>query len=281
MSIRVLGRMPLSMRQIAQGCALLLAGLLAGPLSAAQVVTVGAAYFPPYVVKPEQALHVGLLPQLLDALNQLQSDYRFVNKPTAIPRRFGDFQEGRIDMALFENPAWGWQNIEHSVVDMGLEDAEVFVTRGEAGRDQHYFEQLHDKRLALFNGYHYGFANFNAEADYLRKNFNATLSYSHDSNVLMVLHGRADVAAVTRSYIEDFLQRHRQYVGRLLISQAVDQHYRHQALIRPGAPIDATQFGELLEELRANGQLAAIFEPFQITVSSHAAGSSAAADGTH
>lgn len=281
MSIGMLSRMSSFMRQMAQGCALLLASLLTGPLFAAQVVTVSGAYFPPYVVKPEQALHVGLLPQLLDALNQLQSDYRFVKRPTAIPRRFGDFEQGRIDIALFENPAWGWQDIEHSAVDMGLEDAEVFVTRDDAGRDQHYFEHLHDKRLALFNGYHYGFASFNAEAEYLRKNFNASLSYSHDSNLLMVLHGRADVAAVTRSYVEDFLQRHRQYSGRLLVSQTVDQFYRHQALIRPGAPIDALQFRELLEELRANGQLAEIFEPFQITVSSPATGSSVVTDATH
>lgn len=258
-----------------------LAGLAAGQAAAQQVVTVGAAYFPPYVVKSEQSLHPGLLPQLLDALNQLQDDYLFINRPTAIPRRFSDFKEGRNDMAWFENPAWGWQGIEHEVVDMGLEDSEVFVARSDSERDQGYFEQLTNKRLALFNGYHYAFAGFNATPEVLRKNFNATLTYSHDSNLLMVLHNRVDVAAVTRSFIDDFLQRHQQYVGKLLISDRVDQSYRHKALIRPGAAISPAEFADMLERLRANGQMAAIFEPFHITITAGATDSSVTADATH
>jgi ABC-type amino acid transport substrate-binding protein len=251
--------------------------LAAGPLAAQQVVHVGGALFPPYVVKAEQSQHVGLLPQLLDALNRTQSDFHFIVRPTSIPRRFRDFEEGRIDMSMFENPAWGWQDIAHDVVDMGLEDAEVFVARVESGRGQGYFKRLGGKRLALFNGYHYGFADFNAEPQFLAKNFNATLSYSHDSNLLMVLRGRADIALATRSYVSDFIKRNRQYAGQLLISQRVDQRYQHQALLRPAAPISAAQLGQLFEQLRSNGQLATIFEPYRIAVRSGAADSSVTA----
>ena len=270
--------MPLFMRSVARGFLLLIAGLLAGQAAAAQVVTVGAAFFPPYVVKPGQSEHPGLLPQLLDALNQLQDDYRFIIRPTAIPRRFADLQDGRNDIALFENPDWGWQDIDYDIVDMGLQDFEVFVTRSYKHRDQTYFDQLQNKRLAVFNGYHYAFAGFNANPDFLRNNFNATLTYSHDSNLLMVLHNRVDIAAVTRSYIDDFLRRHEEYAGQLLISRKVDQSYHHMALIRPGAAISAVDFSALLEQLRANGQLAAIFEPFHITVTAGAADSSVTAD---
>jgi ABC-type amino acid transport substrate-binding protein len=273
--------MPAFVRSVVRVVAMMsLAGLTAGQAAAEQVVTVGAAYFPPYVVKREQSLHPGLLPQLLDALNQLQDDYRFINRPTAIARRFADFKEGRNDMALFENPAWGWQGIDHHVVDMGLEDFEVFVSRSDTGRGQGYFAELQGKRLALYNGYHYAFAGFNSTPDFLRKNFNATLTYSHDSNLLMVLHDRVDIAAVTRSFIDDFLQRHRKYVGQLLISQRIDQSYRHKALIRPGAAISPAEFTDMLERLRANGQLAKIFEPFHIAVIANVADSSITADAT-
>lgn len=261
------------MRCVSRGVVVLLACLSAGQVAAERLITVGAAYFPPYVVKQERATHGGLLPQLLDALNELQNEYRFVSRPTAIARRFADFEEGRNDMALFENPAWGWQGIEYETVDMGLEDFEVFVARNDSGRDQDYFEELQNKRLALFNGYHYAFAGFNATPDFLRKNFNVTLTYSHDSNLLMVLRDRVDIAVVTRSYIDDFLQRHRQYTGRLLISHKIDQSYHHKALIRPGAAISAAEFADLLEQLRVNGQLAEIFEPFHITVTAGAADS--------
>ena len=63
------------------------------PVWAVQEVRVGAAHFPPYTVRPESGVDTGLLPQLLDALNQLQNDFRFVPVPSSIPRRFRDFDQ--------------------------------------------------------------------------------------------------------------------------------------------------------------------------------------------
>ncbi|KAB0483777.1 amino acid ABC transporter substrate-binding protein [Pseudomonas reinekei] len=252
---------------------LLLAALVALwvlPSQAAQLVRIGAAHFPPYTVRPESGADTGLLPQLVEALNALQNDYQFVLVPTSIPRRFGDFKQGRIDMAIFENPAWGWKDIPHIDVDMGLEDAEIFVAQrqreGHAVRQQDYFADLTGKRLALFSGYHYEFANFNAEAQYLAKNYNATLTYSHDSNLLMVLRGRADIALVTRSYLNDYFLRNLNVANELLVSERIDQIYHHYAILRPAAPISGEAFGKLLQGLRDNGQMLKIFEPYKIAV---------------
>ncbi|SDH65257.1 extracellular solute-binding protein, family 3 [Pseudomonas benzenivorans] len=265
------------LRRVARVYGLLVALLAAGPLAAEQVVNVAGVHFPPYVIKPEQSPAQGLLPQLLEALNRLQGEFRFVMLPTSVPRRFQDFEKGRLDLVIFENPEWGWQAIAHNAVDMGLEDAEVFVARAEAGRDQGYFDRLNGKRLALYSGYHYAFADFNAEPEFLQKTFNASLTYSHDSNLLMVLRRRADIALVTRSYIDDFLERYREYAGQLLISERIDQLYRHHVLVRPGAPISAEQFAGLLEQLRSNGQLAEIFGRYRIAVRPSAADNSATA----
>ena len=233
---------------------------------AVQEVRIGAAHFPPYTVRPEQGADTGLLPQLAEALNAVQREYRFVLVPTSIPRRFGDFQQGRTDMAIFENPQWGWQGIPHVAVDMGLEDAEIFVARQQPGRDQRYFEELDGKRLALFSGYHYAFADFKAEPGYLKVRYQATLTYSHDSNLNMVERGRVDIALVTRSYLSDFLKRHVESRSLLMASQRVDQVYHHYALLRPDAPISGAKFAELLRTLYDNGTLSRIFTPYQITV---------------
>ena len=230
-------------------------------------VKVGAAHFPPYTVRPEKGAETGLLPQLVEALNNAQQHYRFVLVPTSIPRRFGDFRQGRTDMAIFENPQWGWEDIDHVAVDMGLEDAEVFVTHLQPDRDERYFADLNGKRLALYSGYHYAFADFNPDPQYLADHYNATLTYSHDSNLLMVQRGRADVALVTRSYLSDFLARNPKSVGQLLISQRVDQVYHHYALLRPGAPISGPAFAGLLQQLRDKGELLRIFQPYRISVS--------------
>lgn len=236
------------------------------PTSAAQLVRIGAAHFPPYTVRPEQGADTGLLPQLVEALNAQQSDYQFVLVPTSIPRRFRDFQQGRVDMAIFENPEWGWQDIPHTNVDLGLEDAEIFVTQRKPGRDQSYFADLRGKRLAVFSGYHYAFAHFNPDPKYMAEQFNATLTYSHDSNLLMVARGRADIALVTRSYLSDFMVRNPDTAAQFLVSERIDQIYHHYALLRPKAPISGAAFAGLLQRLRDNGELVKIFEPYRIDV---------------
>jgi ABC-type amino acid transport substrate-binding protein len=236
------------------------------PSQAAQQVRVGAAHFPPYTVRPESGADTGLLPQLVEALNQLQTDYQFVLVPTSIPRRFNDFKDGRVDMAIFENPNWGWKDIPHTLVDMGLEDAEIFVAQKKPDRDENYFKDLTGKRLALYSGYHYEFANFNADPKYLADAYKATLTYSHDSNLLMVLRARADIALVTRSYLSDYLLRNEKVGEQLLVSQRIDQVYHHYALIRPQAPITGEAFGKLLQGLRDNGQMLKIFDPYKIAL---------------
>jgi len=240
--------------------------LLSWQVCGAQVVRIGAAHFPPYTIRPEKGEDTGLLPQLVGALNAAQSDFQFQLVPTSIPRRFRDFQQGRIDMAIFENPDWGWQKIPHVNVDMGLEDAEIFVAQRVEGRSEDYFHELHGKRLALFSGYHYAFADFNPDPKYLADNYNATLTYSHDSNLLMVLRGRADIALVTRSYLSDFMARNPDEARQLLVSERIDQIYRHFALLRPQAAITGEQFSQLLQILRDNGQMYKIFQPYRIAI---------------
>ena len=235
-------------------------------VSAAQLVRVGAAHLPPYTVRSEQGSDSELLPQLLEALNRAQREYQFVLVPTSIPRRFRDFQQGRVDMAIFENPQWGWQDIPHTSVDMGLEDAEIFVTQRQTGRDQGYFTDLAGKRLAVFSGYHYAFANFNPDPKAMATQFNATLTYSHDSNLLMVTRGRADIALVTRSYLSDFMVRNPDTAGQFLVSERIDQVYHHYALLRPKAAISGPAFAALLKDLRDSGELLKIFEPYRIDV---------------
>ena len=247
---------------------LVVLGLLAAqPLLAAQLIKVGAYHFPPYVSKPEAEQAQGLLPDLLATLNAQQSDYQFVLVPTSVTRRFRDFQNARYDLIMFESPTWGWQNTPHETFDLQVQDAEVYVAKAAAGRGQEYFSQFSGKRLALYNGYHYGFAQFNADPEYLAKQFNAVLTYSHDSNLLMVLRERADLTVVTRSYLHRYLLRYPEQRTQMLVSDRVDQVYRHQALLRPNAPISVEGLRGLLRQLRDGGQLSALYRQYDLTQS--------------
>lgn len=168
---------------------------------------------------------------------------------------------------MFESPTWGWQNTPHETFDLQVQDAEVYVAKAAAGRGQEYFSQFSGKRLALYNGYHYGFAQFNADPEYLAKQFNAVLTYSHDSNLLMVLRERADLTVVTRSYLHRYLLRYPEQRTQMLVSDRVDQVYRHQALLRPNAPISVEGLRGLLRQLRDGGQLRALYRQYDLTQS--------------
>ncbi|MCV4283559.1 substrate-binding periplasmic protein [Pseudomonas capsici] len=265
---------------LCKGAMLFVSLLMSWQVQAAQIVQVAAVHFPPYMIRPERGNDTGLLPKLIEALNASQRDYEFVVVPTSVQRRFRDFAQGRFDIAIFENPDWGWKHVAYDKVDMGLEDAEVFVARRVEGRQQSYFDDLSDKRLALFSGYHYGFANFNADQKYLSENFNSTSTYSHDSNLLMVIRGRVDIAPVTRSYLVDFMAHNPSEAEQFLVSDRIDQLYRQYALLRPGGSISATKFDQLLQQLRDNGEFAKIFEPLHIKVLSVPPYSAASADNT-
>jgi ABC-type amino acid transport substrate-binding protein len=232
---------------------------------AAQLIKVGAYNFPPYVVQAESEQPQGLLPDVLVALNQQQSEYRFELLPTSVTRRYRDFQSARFDIMLFESPAWGWQGIPMTTLDLQVEDAEVYVAKAEPGRGQEFFSLFKGKRLALYSGYHYGFANFNADPEYLAREYNARLSYSHESNLLMVQRGRVDITVVARSYLYSFENNYPEQRGQFLLSTKVDQTYHHEALLRPQAPISSAALGALLQQLRSQGQLGKLFAQYQLT----------------
>lgn len=252
---------------------LLMVLICCAPLAGAeQRVRVGAYHFPPYIAKPESAAPEGMVPELLAALNAAQDDYRFDLVPTSVTRRYRDFVHARYDLILFESPDWGWQDIPLDKLDLRIADAEVYVARKEEGRDQRFFDRLGGKRMALYNGYHYGFAGYNADQDYLTRQFNAVLTYSHDSNLLMLLHGRVDISVVARSYLRIYQQEHPQQGERLLASERADQIYHHHALLRPQGPIDTKRLDALLQRLRDSGRLDDLTRRYHLLSAAEAAG---------
>lgn len=254
------------MRVVFRGLLITLGLSIALAAMATEQVRVGAYHFPPYAIKPESAAPGGVLPELLAALNDLQSTYQFSLVPTSVARRYRDLESGRFDLILFESPGWGWQNTAHTALNLHIEDAEVYVALVEPGRDQGYFDQLKGKRLALYSGYHYGFAGFNADQQFLRDNFAAVLTYSHDSNLLMLMRDRADIVVITRSYLQHYQGRHPKRSKALLVSQRVDQYYQHHALFRVQAPLMPETFAGLLLELNRNGQLDVLLQRYHLVV---------------
>ena len=154
--------------------------------------------------------------------------------------------------------------------EQDLQDVPISVQAlGEEQLDQlniATFDDLKGKRLALYSGYHYGFAGFEADPEYLAHTFDALMTYSHDSNLRMLLARRVDVAVVTWSYLQMFLDRNPQLVPELLVSERVDQQYHHQVLLRPGGVLTPDQVAGMLSELQENGELPALLRRYRLTL---------------
>ena len=222
---------------------------LSSRLEAAEEVRVGGYDFPPYLFRPESDEPHGLVVEMLTLLNQLQSDYHFVLVPTAATRRYRDLVTGRFDLIFFESSLWGWQDTPHVALSLPIEEAEVYVALRVPGRAEEYFADLSGKRMALHRGYHYGFAGFDPDPYMLRDHFEAQMTYSHDSNLRMLLLRRADVAVVTRSYLQIYAERNPANMERLIVSSRLDQVYRHQVLMRPGGLPGQVRMSALLKRL--------------------------------
>ncbi|WP_269533018.1 ABC transporter substrate-binding protein [Chitinimonas sp. BJYL2] len=248
------------MRWYTRLAALALFLALAAPGFAAQVVKVGVVLFPPYINKQagSDRLHV----ELLDLMNSFQQRYRFVPVNTGPVRRFRDFDLGRYDMSTFDNLAWGWKDRPVDASRVYLGGGEVYVALKQADRDQRYFDHFADKRMIGMRGYHYGFAGFNTNEDYLRHHFQMVFTSDNEATIKHLLMGSGDIAVVTEAYLAGYLERNPQDRDKLLISTKKDQHYQLTFVIRRGVRPSAAELNALLDAMEQAGILRPLWQKY-------------------
>ena len=229
-------------------------------------VRVGGYVFPPFVQLSTTGEWSGLTLDVLDAFNRMQSEFHFEFVPTAATRRYRDFASENYDLMLFENPSWGWEGYAVDSFEGPVLGRDVFIARARQGRGQEYFNDLQSKRIALFSGYHYAFANFNSDKSYLRDSHNAVITFSTASNIQMVLRGRVELAIVTEAYLEDYLARHPEYRGKLIVAEEADQHYRHFLILRKGAEPGLDFLRALADQISASGELDRLLQQHYLRV---------------
>ncbi|UTA48420.1 transporter substrate-binding domain-containing protein [Simiduia sp. 21SJ11W-1] len=230
--------------------------------SAPTEVRVGGYQFAPFVEISPEGEASGLTLELIEALNLVQNRYHFVFVPTKPAQRYKEFEANRFDMLLFENKTWGWNNYAINSSSPYLSGGERYIAQALPGRGQDYFDNLQDKRLVGIRGYHYRFANFNADPNYLHEQFTINLIDSNAGSIRMVLSGRVDVAVVTQSYLFQQLASQPELQSQLLISEKFDQRYQHCALIRAGTRPAPSELDNFIKRLQAQGTLDALWQKY-------------------
>ena len=228
-------------------------GFGAVPAAAQQIVRVGGYDFPPFVDKTVGSTSLTL--DLIGALNAFQKKYYFVFVHTSSKRRFINFDEKKYDLIFFEAIDWGWQGREVEASDVIMRGGTVYITRMEKHKDQRYFDDLRGKSIWGILGYHYGFANFNSDYEFLKANFNAHMITSQDGLIEAAAAGRADISVVVKEYLQIYLLRHPEARQRILVSDKFDAVNAYTILVRKGVKPDVAELNKILSDMEHAGIL--------------------------
>lgn len=218
-------------------------------------VSVGMYPFSPFVEPQGSQGEVGMTPDLVAALNKSQKKYHFNTFLIPPKRRYQSFIDGHYDVIFYESESWGWQDIEVDVSIIYQEGGEVYIALKKPGRDQKYFTDFKNKRMIGISGFHYGFAEFNSDADYLKQEFNMLLTPENDRNMKLLLKERGDIAIVPKAYLKRFLLEHPDVKPDLLVSKKYDQKYQHTVLLRPGISPSVSEMNAMLNNLKKTGMM--------------------------
>ncbi|NVJ97211.1 MAG: ABC transporter substrate-binding protein [Alphaproteobacteria bacterium] len=221
-------------------------------------VIVGGYRFEPYVDESG-----GVARKFIQLLNDHQSTYAFQFMEMPARRRYDLMREGRIDALLFEMMVWGWQDMadQVSVTKPLLTGSELFIAlKPINGPTEHLFEGISTKRLALTLGYHYGFADFNADPDHLKARFDVVFSEFQRFSLRHVLAGTADLAVVNDAFLERENRRDIGLSHQVVASPKPDQCYQLPVMLRAGGPINLAEMTALLDALKTSGALRGFFE---------------------
>ncbi len=232
------------------------------------VVKVGAYEFPPYFYSVHSKTgfkYRGATIDLIDAINAAQDEIRLELYVTSPKRRYLDFERQQYDLIMFESLIWGWGNypMEASRVFMG--GGEVYVALNKPGRDQNFFENVGGHSLVGILGFHYGFSNYISDDEYLNTKYRIFLSSDHERNLQLVLLDRpsiAEVAIVTRSYLNLFMRDNPESQEKFLVSEKCDQEYRHTILARKQGIVSVDDLNRWLDLLEKSGKLAEIRDKY-------------------
>lgn len=239
-----------------------LVGLSTVPANAQQIVKVGGYDFPPFVDMADGA--TSLTRDLIAALNAFQKKYVFEFVSTSSKRRFSDFDEKRYDLIFFESLEWGWQGKEVDTSEVIMRGGAVYITRADKNKDQRYFDNFKGKTIWGILGYHYGFANFNSDPEYLKKTFNAHMTPSHEGLIEAAARGRADISVVVKEYLQVYLTNHPEMRDKILISKKFDAVNLYTILLRKGIKPDVAELNKLLSDMENAGILKKLWGKYNL-----------------
>ena len=238
---------------------LLLALLSCPSLANKIVVKVGAGIRPPFLLPDDK----GMGPEIITALNLVQNDFQFELVSVPIARRVTSLEKGLVDIVMWDNVNWGWNNIESLTASIPLLYSEDrFVTHSSNTSAEDYFDNFTGKSICGVNGYHYVFLNYETDYHAISKDINITLVRTEEESIKMALNKRCDISVASLSAINWFFTVYQDARSQLTISTRFDTKYTRHFLIPAYAPISADEIDSIFLKANKLGLIAPIYSRY-------------------
>lgn len=209
----------------------------------------------------------GIVPILIKMLNDIQTDYDFQLAETSSRRRYQSIGAGEVDLVLLESSQWEWQDFDVGFSEPIVREKDLYVALAERTDLDQLFANVTTQPMLCVLGFHYGFADFNADPDFLQQNFDVLLRYNEKEVLNGLVAGEAPIGIVSAGFLA------RQFVAdpalrdRVVMADEPDATYDLVSVVSNSSAIPIAEFNKLIDQLHATGEVERLWQQLHIGVS--------------
>jgi len=222
-------------------------------------VIVGMGVRPPFLNLSEKS---GAGIEILAVMNAVQQQFFFVHKEVPSKRRVQAIDEAWVDTIMWDNAAWGWQTLDMVSSTPLVNSKDVYIALKQENRGQNFFDDFSTEKIAMVNGFHYKFANFETDIKKLKQRFSLSVVRTEEAVLKMILAERAEVGIVSETALNWFLIRYPQHRSTILVSEKYDTAYSRNFLLPSNGIINIEDINNILKVADSKGLLAPIYNKY-------------------
>ncbi|TCZ91753.1 hypothetical protein [Lysobacter sp. N42] len=205
---------------------------------------------------------------VVDALNEIQDDFRFVIHEVRPSERYDSLSEnGCCDLMMFESLSWGWSRypnvVAGPVLNKGTE--RLYGLRSRLDSGEIGFTVDGSLKVGGVLGYHYRFAGFSTARDVLELDYNVYSTDSQASLITMLTNRRIDLAVLTDEYVHWLALREHLDINGLSPNPEIDHSYTTHLILSERIAHNHARIRALFDELHHSGRLPMVYSDFGIS----------------
>lgn len=207
----------------------------------------------------------GLSKSVIDGLNEVQKDFKFIFKSIPTKRLYSEVQKGLVHVAAFHNMHWGWDDTQ---VDKSLDllsTGDVYIALKDKNKDQSFFDNVGKTSMIGVLGFHYKYANFTTDVETLKNEYNTQTVADESTVIKIITKKRAEIGVVSLTLLNYIKKTDAKTYKKLLISDRYDTQYVRHFIVSKNAPITAQQLNDILKKLSKSGKLKKIYAKYGLT----------------